>query len=197
MDTATKDPQVIAWFDDFSGPNEWSFLSNFYVGEPLVSLPYEYQTGEHMFQAYKATTGTQHREIARAIDPGEAKRLGKSGALRQDWEVVKYDVMRLVLATKFRMERAEGALLLATGDALLVEGTHWGDRVWGVDLRIGRQSQVADHRAPGRNWLGVLLMARRAELRAEVTFGVQTSYDDTVAFARQGARRARPEGARR
>ncbi|MET0351217.1 MAG: NADAR family protein [Rhizobacter sp.] len=186
METDTKDPQVIAWFDDFHGPNDWAFLSNFYVGEPLESGPYTYQTGEHMFQAYKSTSAAQHRRIAAAPDPHEAKRLGKTGALRRDWELIKYDVMRLVLLTKFTQNRAEGGLLLATGNALLVEGTYWGDRVWGVDLKEGQERK---HRAPGRNWLGHLLMARRAELLAEVEYQVATDPGEMTAFARYGPAR--------
>lgn len=180
------EPKVIAWFDDFNGPNEYGFLSNFYVGEPLESGPYTYQTGEHMFQAYKATGAAQHRAIAAAVDPHDAKRLGKTGKLRADWEAVKYDVMRLVLLTKYTQNRAEGALLLATGNALLVEGTYWNDRVWGVDLKLAPPNGSRDHRAPGRNWLGHLLMARRAELLAEVEYGVAPDPEMVTRFARYG-----------
>jgi predicted NAD-dependent protein-ADP-ribosyltransferase YbiA (DUF1768 family) len=61
-----------------------------------------------------------------------------------------------VLARKFHPAREEAQMLLDTGDAQLVEGTYWHDQVWGVDITTGI----------GRNWLGTLLMARRAELRA-------------------------------
>ncbi len=45
--------------------------------------------------------------------------------------------------------------LLATGDAELIEGNTWGDRVWGVDL----------YRGAGENHLGKILMRIRDELR--------------------------------
>lgn len=47
-------------------------------------------------------------------------------------------------------------MLIATGDAILREGNHWGDRFWGVDARTGE----------GENHLGRLLMELRAEIAA-------------------------------
>lgn len=198
------DPLVIANFDDFDGPNEWRFLSNFYVGEPLAYRQRTYLSGEHMFQSFKARTPEDHDKINRAATPGEAKANGRHYLhLRMDWERVKFDVMRVVLRTKFQQGREECALLLATGDALLVEGTTWGDRVWGVDLKRGR-AEVEDswkragrgehpewdsgegwEAAPGRNWLGVLLMARRAELVAEMRGAPLFRYGETVRVAEE------------
>lgn len=48
------------------------------------------------------------------------------------------------------------ARLAETGDVDLVEGNTWGDTFWGV------------YNGRGENWLGVLLMLTREELRAEV-----------------------------
>lgn len=181
-----SEPTVISNFDAFEGSNEYAFLSNFYVGaEPLRFRDREYRTGEHMFQAFKARNRADHDAVQRCDTPAEAKQQGKHMLrLRPDWERVKYDVMRLVLACKFQLSREEGPLLLATGDALLIEGTLWGDQVWGVDLKKGRQRWLEETRtdaadafwnagegwewSPGRNWLGALLMVRRAELTAQV-----------------------------
>jgi ribA/ribD-fused uncharacterized protein len=196
-----REPTVISNFDSFDGANEWAFLSNFYVGEePLSFRGRKYQTGEHMFQAFKARNRTDHERIAGQTGPHEAKAEGRHLLrLRPDWERVKYDVMRLVLATKFRLEREEGPLLLATGDALLVEGTMWGDRVWGVDLKAGRKRWLEENGeihtdatwdpgdpweiSPGRNWLGVLLMARRCELLAQTRDPRKFSYRETAHYA--------------
>lgn len=167
------DPKLmIDWFDYFGGDDEpkngYRFLSNFYVEPFKLSLrvgktlwkPREFITGEHAFQAAKATNAKDFNAIADAKTPSQAKALGRSCQLRPDWEVEKLDVMRQVLDAKFSMESDCIATdwLLATGDALLVEGTWWHDVVWGVDLNT--------EGTPGRNLLGVLLMARRAELRA-------------------------------
>jgi ribA/ribD-fused uncharacterized protein len=191
------DPAVISYFDDFEGPNEYRFLSNFYVGAPLVYRSFSFASGEHMFQAFKASSLADLEMINAASTPGEAKANGRHYLrLRPDWERIKFDVMRLVLRTKFQRGREEAALLLATGDALLVEGTMWGDHVWGVDLKRGRaavedswkRSGVREEpkewepgegweHSDGRNWLGTLLMARRAEVLAELR-GAQLRYGD-------------------
>lgn len=180
-------PHVISWFDDFDTPdNEWRFLSNFYVGEPIVFGGYVALTGEHLFQAMKARDGLHFRKILATPTPSAAKAEGRHLlGLRPDWEKVKYDVMRVVLALKFQLSREEGRRLLATGDALLVEGTHWGDKVWGVALpKDEEEPGAAWARSPGRNWLGALLMARRAELVGELASGARFDYAETIDFIR-------------
>lgn len=173
---------TIMWFDDFGvGDNPYSFLSNFYVSpfrlhqnDGLLWL-----SGEHAYQAAKFWgTDKDHWEaIIAAQDPAEAKAMGNSRqhVLRDDWESVKYDVMAYVIRGKFAPDTVLSDRLLGTGDTLLVEGTYWNDQIWGVDL-----SQPT---RPGRNWLGTLLMARRAELRAHALFpthdaGINTKRDN-------------------
>lgn len=176
---------VIAWFDDFDDDeynrNEYRFLSNFFQGEPLHDGYWTYLTGEHMFAAYKTKNLDQFHAIRNAYDPNEAKAMGRSCNLRADWEWVKYDVMRYVLALKFQVGEDLGERLLETGDRLLVEGTWWKDTVWGVDLNRDRHENP--QRRPGRNWLGTLLMARRAEMRAEKLGAEPFNYSHTALFA--------------
>lgn len=151
--------QLINWFDDFDGPNHYRFLSNFYVGDTIDMGDGHgacYKTGEHAFAAYKAADGNSWQAIVDASSPGKAKMLGRRIELRKDWEAVKYDVMRAVLAAKFSPDRPEAKMLLDTKNAMLIEGTHWDDKVWGVTMS----------RTVGRNWLGTLLMAQRAILRS-------------------------------
>lgn len=149
---------LIINFDTFDGPNAHSFLSNFYIGKPLAVFGRDWLTGEHAYQGMKTIKKTERDSIALAASPGIAKRRGNKCTLRADWEEVKYDIMAAVVRAKFSEMRPEAGMLLATGDALLVEGTTWGDRIWGV---AGKTIE-----SPGRNWLGTLLMARRAELRS-------------------------------
>lgn len=162
-------PGRYMWFDDFGDQvsNPGRFLSNFYVGEPLL-MPdgHVFATGEHAYAAYKAEDPRAFLAIAEARTPGDAKAMGRVCTLRPDWELIKLDVMAAVIRCKFTLEREEGALLLGTGDALLIEGTYWRDRVWGVDLQGWTDRDGPLIEAPGRNWLGTLLMARRAELFA-------------------------------
>jgi ribA/ribD-fused uncharacterized protein len=110
-------------------------------------------TVEHGFQACKALDPDQRRLIAAAPTPAQAKRLGRRASLRPDWEQVREDVMRMLLAQKFRLGEPLALRLLATGNAELTEGNRWGDRYWGVADGVGQ------------NRLGQLLMQRRAELR--------------------------------
>lgn len=147
---------AITWFEDTP-------LTNFYEGElfTVVGVPWpgEYRTGEHAFQAQKAAIEDHAILVAQQLSPGTAKYRGRSIHLRSDWEEIKFDVMRAVLKGKFAPGRYEAEFLLGTGDALLIEGTHWNDRIWGVDLDSAGW--------PGQNWLGKLLMERREELRHE------------------------------
>lgn len=127
-------------------------LSNFHVSETVIDGK-TYQTLEHWFQCMKTVDVTAREDIRLAATPGQAKRLGRKCALRGDWEAVKISVMRKGLLHKFDIGTSFGSYLLQTGDAFLIEGNTWGDRFWG---------QV---NGEGQNWLGHLLMARRAELR--------------------------------
>lgn len=160
MSERNEDPtRLINWFDDFDGPNQFAFLSNFFMGSKIdMGDGYGpvYLTGEHAFQAYKARTVADWKKVVKANEPGRAKHYGRKLDLRPDWETVKYDVMRAVLAAKFTKDRYEGQRLIDTLDAYLVEGTMWNDRVWGINI----------DKHVGRNWLGELLMARRAHLHS-------------------------------
>lgn len=139
--------------NQFTGP--YRFLSNFYPS-PIPCAGTFAVTVEHAFQAYKTDDRAQQAHVLAAETPSEAKRRGRAVLLRSDWDAVKIQVMRFCLDYKFLAGTELADQLLSTGDAWLLEGNTWGDRFWGVDLR---------QNCSGENWLGVLLMARRAELR--------------------------------
>jgi ribA/ribD-fused uncharacterized protein len=122
---------------------------------PIFLAGKRWPTSEHYFQAQKFA-GTPHaEEIRRAKKPRLAAEMGRDRKrpLRRDWESVKDGVMLDALRAKFSQHADLRALLLATGDAKLVEHTandaYWGD---GGD-------------GSGRNRLGQLLMRVRDELR--------------------------------
>ena len=135
-------------------------LSNFYPS-PLKQDYWDgftaetllFPTVEHFFQAQKTTHLDEQQRVAQAATPGLARRIGRSVTLRRDWEAVKLNVMRSAIDAKFSLNDPLSDTLLATEDLYLVEGNTWGDRFWG---QVNGQ---------GLNWLGVILMARRAELR--------------------------------
>ena len=69
--------------------------------------------------------------IAALPTPADAKRAGRAlQPLRADWETAKFDVMERVVRDKFSRHPGLRDRLLATGDAELVEGNTWGDRIW-------------------------------------------------------------------
>ena|ERR1022692_736691 len=114
-------------------------------------------TSEHYFQAQKFF-GTEHEEAVRlAQSPSIAARLGRSRTLplRADWEAVKDEIMREALQAKFEQHPKVKSLLLATGEAELIEHTR-NDAYW-ADGGDGT----------GKNRLGKLLMELRAQLRSD------------------------------
>lgn len=129
---------------------EWGFLSNFHSSEVVLD-GLIFTSVEHGYQAAKTLDQDKKLEIQRAPKPGDAKRLGRAVPLRPDWDDVKEQVMLGLLRQKFSDDPLRSRLL-ATGDAVLIEGNTWGDRYWGVS---GGQ---------GLNRLGLMLMAVRQEL---------------------------------
>lgn len=131
--------------DSFSG--EHRFLSNFYVDKTGL-------TAEHLFQASKTRDKREILQILTAHSPGVAKRMGRVCTLRPDWEIVKDDLMYQIVRHKFR-DPDLAKKLTDTGNAILIEGNHWGDKYWGV----------CDGK--GLNKLGEILMRVRDELKSD------------------------------
>ncbi|CAN5536248.1 NADAR family protein [soil metagenome] len=135
---------------EFQG--EYRFLSNFFP----ATVEFEgitYPTVEHAYQSAKTLDMAERKRIAALPAPSDAKREGRKLKLRDDWETAKFDVMETCVRYKFTHDADLRAKLLATGDAILEEGNHWGDRVWGVVDGVGE------------NRLGKILMKVRSELR--------------------------------
>ena len=140
--------------DCFDG--EYAFLSNFYE-HPITINGVTYKTAEHAFQAMKATNKADHDLIVNTQTPGQAKRLGKKIQLRSDWEDIKYIAMQDILRVKFASPEL-GQMLMATGDATLIEGNNWHDNIWGNCTCPRCDNKV------GKNWLGNILMGVRQDL---------------------------------
>lgn len=134
----------------FSGRHR--FLSNFYPSvvrhEDLV-----FPTVEHAYQAAKTYDAERRQYILNCPSPADARHAGRTLPIRKDWETVKIDIMRSLLLIKFQQPYL-WECLLATGDADLVEGNTWGDRIWG-QCPLG----------VGENRLGKLLVEIRLTLR--------------------------------
>jgi ribA/ribD-fused uncharacterized protein len=109
---------------------------------------------EHYFQAQKFAGTDCAEEIRTSKSAAKAKQLGRSRKyrLRRDWEQVKDAILREAVLAKFTQHEDIRAVLLGTGDAVLVEHTrtddYWGD---GGD-------------GHGKNKLGKILMSVREQL---------------------------------
>lgn len=129
------------------------YMSNF--------APYSFELGgkvwptsEHYFQAQKfLDEGIQERirQLDSLMDAAMEGR-NRQNPLREDWENVKDDVMRLAVREKFRQHPEILKELLATGTSCLVEHTK-NDAYW-ADGGDGS----------GKNRLGQILMEIREEL---------------------------------
>lgn len=139
--------QQIASFD-----REHRFLSNFWPA-PVTYEGVTYRTVEHAYQAAKTLNLRDRVTIQHEYNPAQAKRLGRTVQLRTDWNDIRIGVMAELLIQKFTNNEPLRELLLATGDAELIEGNYWGDTFWGVC------------RGKGENNLGKLLMAVREHYR--------------------------------
>src|SRR5271154_4769192 len=148
---------------------EFRFLSHFYPS-PIEIDGESWPTVEHFYQAQKSPQHAYRQAIRDAPTPGMAKRLSaspgasrraargswfiKNGKLpREDWDAVKLDIMRRADWAKFFQNPDLAELLLATGDALLIEDSP-SDGFWGT----GRDGN-------GANWAGRVLTEVRDRLR--------------------------------
>lgn len=129
---------------------EYSFLSNF-ATSPITYGGVIYQTNEHFFQAMKTKDQKEREMVAAQSTPGLSKRAGRRIHLREDWEQIKDDVMLHGLRLKFQHPHLRDKLI-ATGNAILIEGNTWGDTYWGICNGVGK------------NRLGELLMRVRTEI---------------------------------
>lgn len=139
----------------FSGGN--AFLSNFYEHEFLFEGR-TWKTAEHAYQAMKSDTEYFQEKVMNAATPAEAKKIGRTLVLRGDWNHIKLGVMQSILEVKFERGTELADKLLLTFPERLIEGNTWGDKYW------GQVKHPMDGLWTGENWLGKLLMIRRAQL---------------------------------
>lgn len=137
-----------------------------------------YPNAEVAFQAGKFRND-KDRKIFRDKypNPGKAKKIGNSIALRSDWESFKDEWMYYVLTAKFNTpdpKKVDEATyfaknrlylkqaLLNTKDYYLEEGNFWHDNYWG-NCYCEKCRDIK-----GQNKLGELLMKVRSELTLNV-----------------------------
>lgn len=131
---------------------KYFFLSNFYP----ATVCYDgllYNSSEAAYQAQKAPEG--ERKAFQGISAKEAKALGETYCLPEEWAEQRVYIMRRIVEAKFCQNADLMKQLLETRDVLLVEGNDWQDTFWGVDIETGQ----------GENHLGKILMEVREKLR--------------------------------
>lgn len=132
------------------------YLSNF-SAFMLQWNGYVYPTSEHAYQAQKFPDDPlKQTAIARASSAHDAFKMAERWKQyrRPDWDEIKVDVMRYILAAKADQHEYVRRKLLETGDRELIENS-WRDDVWGWGPN-----------RDGQNLLGKLWMEIRAELRS-------------------------------
>lgn len=142
----------------FSG--QYRFLSNFFAS-PMEWGEVSGATAEHHYNAAKTLSPQEREKVYAATSPGKAKMAGERVTLQPHWDTtVRYQVMDSILRAKFSDPDLRSRLL-ATGDALLIEGNNWHDQVWG-------ECECPKHaKWPGQNALGRALMRLRSEIRSD------------------------------
>ena len=145
-----REENVILFYSTKDAYGEFSNFAAF----PIEIDDRTWPISEHYFQAQKFA-GTEHEELIRNTpSPMAVARIGRDRKrpLRADWEEVKDSVMRKAVRAKFDQHPRLAAMLIATGNAEIVEHTE-NDAYWG-DGGDGK----------GLNRLGEILMQVRAEM---------------------------------
>jgi ribA/ribD-fused uncharacterized protein len=131
----------------------YEFLSNFFEYPVLLPGGITVPSSEHAYMLEKDSDPAYKKKIREAKKPGQAKRIGYSAKLPDDWDQVqRFKAMHGALKRKF-VDPEMARRLLATGMAYLEETNRHNDTFWG---RCG---------GIGRNHLGRQLMVIRHMLR--------------------------------
>lgn len=116
-----------------------AFLSNMYKANIQYKLNgeiYNFLSVENAYQAMKFKNKDIWRAFER-INPYDAKRNGKSGNIRENWDDIKLNIMQKLVHIKFEQHPELMDKLLKCELPLKEENT-WGDRYWGICNGIGK-----------------------------------------------------------
>jgi ribA/ribD-fused uncharacterized protein len=152
--TSPTTPKEIRFYRA-NGP--YGFLSNLYRA-PVVFEARRFDHSEAAYQYGKPAKESVANWIVSAPEPSLCAMVAHgllAFQVNKSWGEIKVQRMRDVLRAKFTQNHELRRMLLATGDAKLVEESNT-DAFWG----IGKKGD-------GKNMLGVLLMELRKALRQE------------------------------
>ena len=109
--------------------NKYYFLSNMYPCEIEVDIDnktYHFSCVESAYQALKCPERVNDFVSLNGYD---SKRLGKTVKLRSDWNEIKVELMKKLVAQKFTNKELFNQLKAIEGE--IVETNNWGDTFWG------------------------------------------------------------------
>lgn len=109
--------------------NQYFFLSNFYEC-PVYYNKLVFCNAEAAFQAQKVIDEKEQYKFIN-LNASQARKLGKTIVLREDWEEVKDNIMYEIVKRKFTVNKELQQKLIDTKDEELVEGNWWHDTYWG------------------------------------------------------------------
>ncbi|MBQ6502308.1 MAG: O-acetyl-ADP-ribose deacetylase [Flexilinea sp.] len=110
------------------------------------------------------------QKILSTSDPKECKDLGKTHFpefIPAVWEKTCYRIVRRGVRAKFQQNRDILDILLGTGNAILAECSPT-DTKWGIGVDISSPARYDVREWNGKNYLGMILMEVREELRLEL-----------------------------
>jgi hypothetical protein len=137
----------------FNKKNGVEFLSNFHPST-IFFEKMSYPTVEHAYQASKTLDFSSRELIKKSKSPNDAKKLGRALILREDWDIVKLNIMRQLIREKFKNPFLRH-LLINTEKFSLINENKWNDKFWGTCGGVGE------------NWLGKILEEVRSEAITE------------------------------
>lgn len=125
-------------FFDPNSDNGW--LANF-SDHKIILDEYEWASVEHYFQASKFfnLNNCVFNEIRLSSSPREAKEIARINKAnrREDWSLVKEDIMYKAIFAKFTQHPELRDLLISTGASEIIEDSK-SDYYWGIGDGSGR-----------------------------------------------------------
>ena len=158
---------IFFWRDDEKNGE----FSNWYIRKFVID-DYQYFCVEQYMMAQKAKLfhdAERYTAILRANTPAGCKALGKQVKpfSAEEWDAVKYDIVKRANRAKYMQNPDLMRLLLSTEDSILAEASP-KDTVWGIGLTAAAAEKTDPSEWPGENLLGKILMELRDEFRRKM-----------------------------
>lgn len=140
----------ILFYGHHSG--EYKCFSNFYPVSFNLNN-FNWSTSEQAFMSFKDPSMSYQKKIKNAINPYDAKKIGRLANLVPNWDQIKFEIMLKVLFAKFDQNPEIKEILLSTGNLQIHEDCN--DKWWGGGPNYPQ----------GKDLLGKALIKTRNKLR--------------------------------